>query len=59
MWDGVQGSKHVLGTASDIYITGIPTATLLAYCQSLVREGILGYTYTNNSNMSGVVHINL
>lgn len=56
---GVQGSKHVLGAAADFYIQGIPTSILLAYCQSLVNAGIIGYTYTNESNMRGVVHINL
>ena len=56
---GVQGSKHVLGQASDFYVKSISTATLLAYCQSLVRQGVISYTYTNSSNMNGVVHINL
>ena len=56
---GVQGSKHVLGQAVDFYIPGVPTATLLAYCQSLVNQGLLSYTYTNGTNMSGAVHINL
>lgn len=53
------GSKHVLGTAADFYVKGVPTATLLAYCQSLVKQDIISYTYTNSSNMNGVVHINL
>lgn len=55
----LSGSKHVLGRAADFYIKGIPTATLLAYCKSLVNQGIISYTYTNNTNMSGAVHINL
>lgn len=55
----LNGSKHVLGRAADFYIKGISTATLLAYCHSLVRQGIISYTYTNNTNMSGAVHINL
>lgn len=53
------GSKHVLGRAADFYIPGVSTASLLQYCQSLVNMGVLGYTYTNNTNMSGAVHINL
>ena len=48
---GVQGSKHVLGGAIDFYVKGVPTATLLAYCQSLVKQGVISYTYTNNTNM--------
>ena len=56
---GIEGSKHVLGRAADFYIKGVTTATLLAYCQSLVRQGLISYTYTNNTNMSGAVHINL
>lgn len=56
---GVEGSKHVLGRAADFYINGVTTATLLQYCQSLVKQGKLGYTYTNNTNMRGAVHINL
>lgn len=56
---GVQGSKHVLGKAMDFYIQGVPVQELLSYCQQLVNEGQLRYTYTNNANMSGVVHIDI
>lgn len=56
---GIQGSQHINGGAADFYIKGISIATLLAYCQSLARDGIISYTYTNNTNMSGAVHINL
>ena len=56
---GVQGSRHVLGKAADFYIPGVPVATLLNYCQSLVNQGILRYTYTNNGAMRGVVHIDI
>lgn len=56
---GVQGSRHVLGKAADFYIPGVPVATLLNYCQSLVNQGILRYTYTNSKNMNGVVHIDI
>ena len=56
---GVQGSRHVLGKAMDFYIQGVPVQELLSYCQQLVYEGQLRYTYTNNSNMNGVVHIDI
>ena len=56
---GVQGSRHVLGKASDIYVKGVSASTLLAYTKSLVAQGKLRYTYTNNSNMNGVVHVDV
>lgn len=56
---GVQGSRHVLGKAADIYIKGVSANTLLSYTKQLVNEGTLRYTYTNNSNMNGVVHIDI
>lgn len=56
---GVQGSRHVLGKASDFYVQGISTSELLKYTQSLVNQGKLRYTYTNSSNMNGVVHIDI
>ena len=56
---GVQGSRHVLGKASDFYIQGISTQDLLNYCQELVNQGVLRYTYTNNGSMNGVVHIDI
>lgn len=56
---GVQGSRHVLGKAADFYVQGISSAELLKYTQSLVNTGKLRYTYTNNSNMNGVVHIDI
>lgn len=56
---GVQGSRHVLGKACDFYIKGVPTSQLLNYCQSLVNQGLLRYTYTNSKNMNGVVHIDI
>lgn len=56
---GVQGSRHVLGKASDFYIQGVSTQDLLNYCQELVNQGVLRYTYTNNGSMSGVVHIDI
>ena len=56
---GVQGSRHVLGKASDIYIEGVSTRDLLDYCKTLVANGQARYTYTNSSNMNGVVHIDI
>ncbi len=56
---GVQGSRHVLGKAADIYIQGISADELLAYTKTLVNNGTLRYTYTNDSNMNGVVHVDI
>lgn len=56
---GVQGSRHVQGKASDIYIKGVSTNDLLNYCKQLVAEGKARYTYTNNTNMTGAVHIDI
>ena len=56
---GVQGSRHVLGKAADIYVQGVSANDLLAYTESLVANGKLRYTYTNSSNMNGVVHIDI
>lgn len=56
---GVQGSRHVLGKASDIYVQGISSTELLQYTQKLVNQGKARYTYTNNKNMNGVVHIDI
>lgn len=56
---GVQGSRHVLGKAADIYIDNISATDLLNYCKTLVANGQARYTYTNSSNMNGVVHIDI
>lgn len=56
---GVQGSRHVLGKASDFYVKGVGVQSLLAYCQGLVNKGLARYTYTNSSNMNGVVHLDI
>lgn len=53
----VQGSKHIIGHAVDFYIKNVSTTDLLNYCQYLVKTGALNYTYTNNTNMCGAVHI--
>lgn len=56
---GVKGSKHVLGKAADFYVKGISSVELLEYTKSLVLNGTLRYTYTNTTNMNGVVHIDI
>ena len=56
---GVEGSRHVLGKASDFYIQGVNVNNTLQYCKQLVANGTLRYTYTNSSNMNGVVHIDI
>ncbi len=56
---GVQGSRHVLGKASDIYVKGISTNDLLTYTKELVANGTLRYTYTNSTSMNGVVHVDI
>lgn len=56
---GVQGSRHVLGKASDIYVQGVSAKDLLAYTTKLMNEGKIRYTYTNGSNMNGVVHVDI
>lgn len=56
---GIKGSEHLKGNAADFYIKGISTDKLLTYCKQLVKEGKIKYTYTNNKNMKGVVHINI
>ena len=52
-------SKHLYGKAVDFYIKGVSTSDTLNYCKSLVNNSTLRYTYTNNTNMSGVVHIDI
>ena len=56
---GVSGSRHVIGKAADFYVQNVHVNDVLKYCQTLVNQGILRYTYTNNSNMNGVVHIDI
>ena len=56
---GVQGSRHVLGKASDIYVQGVSTKDLLNYTTTLVNSRELRYTYTNNANMTGAVHVDI
>lgn len=56
---GIKGSKHLEGKACDFYIQNVSTQNLLNYCYTLMNQGIIKYTYTNNKNMKGVVHINI
>lgn len=56
---GIKGSKHLSGEACDFYIKGVSTQNLLNYTTKLMNQGKIKYTYTNNKNMKGVVHINI
>lgn len=56
---GVQGSRHVYGKAADFYIKNVNVGNVLNYCKQLVAEGRARYTYTNNTSMRGVVHVDL
>lgn len=56
---GIEGSRHVFGKAADFYVKGISTNKLLSYCKKLVTNNVIRYTYTNNSNMKGAVHIDI
>lgn len=56
---GVQGSRHVLGKASDFYVSGVSVSTFLARAKELQKQGIIRYTYTNSTNMNGVIHIDI
>lgn len=56
---GVQGSRHVLGKASDIVVRNVSKEKVLAKCKEYVKNGKARYTYTNNSNMGNAVHIDI
>lgn len=56
---GVQGSRHKLGKAADFKVKGVEKAKLLSYCKELVQEGKARYTYTNETNMKNVVHLDI
>lgn len=56
---GVAGSYHTKGTASDFYIENVNKMDVLYYCKQLVNNGTLRYTYTNDSNMSNAIHIDI
>lgn len=55
----LDGSKHLSGNACDFYIRGVSVSKLLQYTKTLKSSGIINYTYTNNKNMNGVVHIDI
>lgn len=56
---GVSNSFHVKNKAADFYVQGVNVYTVLSYCQTLVNQRVLNYTYTNNTNMKGAVHIDI
>ena len=56
---GVTSSKHIFGKGTDFYIQNVNNDEVVNYCKQLVKQGTLAYTYTNNSNMKGVTHINI
>lgn len=53
----IPNSRHILGSACDFYVEGINTNELLKFCYELKLKGFIRYTYTNNTNMRGAVHI--
>lgn len=56
---GVANSMHVKNKALDFYIQGVNVNDVLQYCKILISQRVLGYTYTNNTNMKGAVHIDI
>jgi len=56
---GVPGSRHITGKAADFYVAGVDVYTVLHHCENLVAQGVLRYTYTNETNMKGAVHIDI
>lgn len=56
---GVTNSFHVKNKAADFYVQGVNVNQVLDYCKVLVSQKVLGYTYTNNTNMRGAVHIDI
>lgn len=56
---GVTGSWHTKNKASDFYIDGVNVTELLSHCIDLRNQGKIRYTYTNNTSMNGVVHIDI
>lgn len=47
------------GRASDFYVEGVNVTELLSHCIDLRNQGKIRYTYTNNTSMNGVVHIDI
>ena len=65
---GTSNSWHIGGTdtseghhnkASDFYVQGVNVSELLSHCIDLRNQGKIRYTYTNNTTMNGVVHIDI
>ena len=56
---GVSNSMHIKNKAADFYVQGVPVNQVLDFCKLLVSQRVLGYTYTNNTNMRGAVHIDI
>ena len=55
----VKGSRHIDGAAADFYVKGISVNEFYRRAKELQAKGIIKYTYTNNTNMRGAVHINI
>lgn len=55
----IKGSKHISGKAVDFWVETVNVNDLLNYTTYLMKSGVLNYTYTNNTNMSGAVHIDI
>ena len=65
---GTSNSWHIGGTdtseghhnkACDFYVQGVNVSELLSHCIDLRNKGLIRYTYTNNTSMNGVVHIDI
>ena len=65
---GTANSWHIGGTdtsggchnkACDFYVEGVNVSELLSHCIDLRNQGKIRYTYTNNTTMNGVVHIDI
>lgn len=55
----VKGSRHIDGAAADFYVKRISVNEFYRRAKELQAKGIIKYTYTNNTNMRGAVHINI
>ena len=56
---GVADSKHLYGKAADFVVSGVPVADVLNYTHSLVKSGVLRYTYGQTLNMQNTTHIDI
>lgn len=55
---GVTNSRHLIGKAIDLKVSGIDGGTLLNYTKQLVKQGKLRYTYRITTNGTAV-HIDI